>query len=127
MATPPNRVRDLGSAGEGAHHWWTERLTSVSTLLLLIWFAVSLIRLPGLGYGTVVEWLSSTVNAVGMLLLVVSGFWHLKLGLQVVVEDYVHEEANKFLLLVLVNFLSVVGAALGMFAILKIALSGAAA
>jgi succinate dehydrogenase / fumarate reductase membrane anchor subunit len=125
METPVGSARDPGTAGDAAHHWWIERLTSVSTLLLLIWLAVSLIRLPGLGYGTVVEWLSSSINAVAMLLLVFSSFWHLKLGLQVFIEDYVHEEANKFLLLVLLNFLSVAGATLGMFAILKIALVGA--
>jgi succinate dehydrogenase / fumarate reductase, membrane anchor subunit len=126
METPLESTRDLGSAREGAHHWWVERLTSVSTLLLFVWFAVSLIRLPGLGYGAVTEWLSSTVNATGMLLLVLSSFWHLKLGLQVIVEDYVHEEANKFLLLMLLNLCSVAGAVLGLFAIVKIALGGAA-
>jgi len=126
METPLESARDLGSAREGAHHWWVERLTSVSTLLLFVWFAVSLIRLPGLGYGAVAEWLSSTVNATGMLLLVASSFWHLKLGLQVIVEDYVHEQTNKFLLLMLINFGSVAGAALGLFAVVKIALGGAA-
>ena len=124
METPLGRVRGLGAAGEGAGHWWLERLTSISTLLLLVWLAVSLLRLPELDHRTLSEWLAQPLSAVPMLLLVVSIFWHAKLGLVVVVEDYVHEEGNKFFSLVLINFLAIFGAALAMFAVLKIALGG---
>lgn len=127
METPLGRVRGLGSAKTGAHHWWIERLTSVSTLILFVWFAVSLVRLPTLDHAAVVEWLALPFNAVAMLLLIVSTFWHLKLGLQVVVEDYAHEEGNKVLLVVLINFATIVGAALAIFSVLKIAFSGDAA
>jgi succinate dehydrogenase / fumarate reductase membrane anchor subunit len=127
METPLGRVRGLGSAKTGAHHWWIERLTSVSTLILFVWFAVSLVRLPTLDHAAVVEWLALPFNAVAMLLLIVSTFWHLRLGLQVVVEDYSHEEGNKILLLVLINFATIVGAALAIFSVLKIAFSGDAA
>jgi len=119
-------VRGLGSARSGAHHWWLERLTSVATLLLFIWFFVSLLRLPNLNYGTVTEWLRSPLAAVPMLLLIVSTFWHLKLGLQVVIEDYVHEEGSKFFSILLLNFLTIAGAALAFFAVLKIAFGGVA-
>ena len=122
LETPLARVRGLGSAQEGAHHWWIERLTSVSTLLLSIWLIVSLLRLPGLDYRTVNEWLQSPLAAVPMLLLILSTFWHLKLGMQVVIEDYVHEEGWKFLSILLLNFASVIGAAFALFAVLKIAL-----
>ncbi|HEY1606780.1 MAG TPA: succinate dehydrogenase, hydrophobic membrane anchor protein [Allosphingosinicella sp.] len=124
--TPLARVRGLGSAREGAHHWWIERLTSVSTLLLFIWLLVSLLRLPGLDYRTVVEWLQSPLAAVPMLLLIVSTFWHLKLGMQVAIEDYVHEDGWKFLAILVLNFLTVGGAAFAMFALLRIALGGPA-
>jgi succinate dehydrogenase / fumarate reductase, membrane anchor subunit len=127
METPLARVRGLGSARSGAHHWWLERLTSVSTLVLLVWLAVSLVRLPDLAYRTVAEWLGGPFAAVPMLLLIVSVFWHLKLGLQVVVEDYVHEEGGRLFWIVLINFLSLSGAALAIFAILKIAFAGGAA
>jgi succinate dehydrogenase / fumarate reductase membrane anchor subunit len=127
MESPLGRVRGLGSATQGAHHWWLERLTSISTLLLLIWLLVSLLRLPGLGYGAVVDWLSAPLNAVGMLLLIVSSFWHTKLGLQVAVEDYVHEEGNKIFLIILINFAVILGAALAAFSVLKIAFGGGAA
>ena len=113
METPISRVRGLGSARSGAHHWWLERLTSVATLLLVVWLLVSLLTLPDLAYGTIVEWLGSPLGAVPMLLLIVSTFWHAKLGLQVVVEDYVDDEGLKLFTITLVNFFIVaLGAAL---------------
>jgi succinate dehydrogenase / fumarate reductase membrane anchor subunit len=125
--TPIARVRGLGSARSGAHHWWLERLTSVSTLILFVWLIVSLLRLPSLGHGAVTAWLSSPLAAVPMLLLIVSTFWHLKLGLQVFVEDYVHEEGLRLFSIILVNFFAIAGAALAVFAVLKIAFGGEAA
>ena len=122
METPLARVRGLGSAREGGHHWWTERMTSVATLALFIWLLVSLLRLPAVDYRTVNEWLEQPLAAVPMLLLIVSTFWHLKLGMQVVIEDYVHEEGWKFLSILLLNFAAVIGAAFALFAVLKIAL-----
>jgi succinate dehydrogenase / fumarate reductase membrane anchor subunit len=124
--TPLGRVRGLGSAKSGAHHWWMERLTSVSTLILFVWLLVSLLRLPALDHGTVTEWLSSPLGAVPMLLLIVSTFYHLKLGMQVVIEDYVHEEGMKLFSITLLNFFAIGGAALAFFAVLKIAFAGGA-
>jgi len=124
METPLGRVRGLGSAKSGAHNWWLERLTSVSTLLLFIWFLVALLRLPVLDFATVTEWLASPVTAVLMLLLIVSTFWHVKLGMQVIIEDYVHEEGGKLFCLVLLNFAVVAAAALAAVAVLKIAFAG---
>ncbi len=124
MVTALGRVRGLGSARAGATHWWHERLTSVSTLLLLIWFFVSLARLPDFHHQTVSEWLAAPLAAVPMLLLIVSVFWHLAAGLRVVVEDYVHEEGSKLFWLVLINFASLFGAALSLFAVAKIAFGG---
>jgi succinate dehydrogenase / fumarate reductase membrane anchor subunit len=124
METPIGRVRGLGSARSGAHHWWLERLTSVSTLLLFVWFVVSLLTLPGLDYRAVTEWLAQPLVAVPMLLLIVSTFWHLKLGLQVVIEDYVHEEGWKFFSVTLLNFFTIALAALAVFSVLKIAFGG---
>jgi succinate dehydrogenase / fumarate reductase membrane anchor subunit len=114
-----------GIAHEPARHWWIERLTSLSTLLLFVWLLASILRLPNLDYRTVAEWLAGPLAAVPMLLLIVSTFWHLKLGMQVVIEDYVHEPGSKFLSIVLLNFLAVAGGAYALFALLKIALGGA--
>jgi succinate dehydrogenase / fumarate reductase, membrane anchor subunit len=126
VQTPIARVRGLGSARSGAHHWWLERLTSVSTLILFVWFVVALLRLPALDHDAVTTWLSSPVNAVMMLLLIVSTFWHLKLGLQVVIEDYVHEEGVKLFSITLLNFFAIAAGALAFFSVLKIAFGGEA-
>jgi succinate dehydrogenase / fumarate reductase membrane anchor subunit len=125
IETPIARVRGLGSAHSGAHHWWVERLTSVSTLLLFFWLGASLLTLPALDQKTIVAWLASPTAAVPMLLLILSTFWHLKLGLQVVIDDYVHEAGWKIFAVVLLNFFTILLAALAIFAVLKIALGGA--
>ncbi|HEX9954087.1 MAG TPA: succinate dehydrogenase, hydrophobic membrane anchor protein [Allosphingosinicella sp.] len=121
METPIARVRGLGSAKAGAHHWWLERLTSVALLVLFVWFIASVLRLPDLSYGTVREWLADPLAAVPMLLLVAVTFWHGKMGMQVVIEDYVHEAGSKAFAIAVLNFFTVAGAGLALFAILKIA------
>jgi len=121
------RVRGLGSARHGVSHWLVQRVTAVGNLLLGIWFLVSLARLPSLDYATVTAWIASPLVAVPLILLAVSVFWHLRLGLQVFIEDYVHEEGGKIPLLLLNTFYAIGGAALAIFAIVRIALSGAAA
>jgi succinate dehydrogenase / fumarate reductase membrane anchor subunit len=122
-ATPLAKVRGLGSAREGGAHWWHERLSSVALLLLYIWLIVSLLRLPALDHRGVTEWLKQPSAAVPMLLLVAASFWHLQMGLKVAIEDYVHEEGNKFLCLLLLNFAVLLGATFGLFAVLKVAFS----
>ncbi len=124
-STPLGRVRGTGSAREGAEHWWHERLSSVALLMLFVWLIVSLLRLPALDYRGVTEWLRDPLAAVPMLLLVAATFWHLKMGLQVIVEDYVHDEGNRFLAILLVGFAATGGAAFALFAILKIAFTAA--
>ena len=126
METPLGRVRGLGAAGEGAEHWWHERMSSIAALLLYVWLIVSLLRLPALDYATLAQWLAQPTAAVPMLLLVATSFWHAKMGLLVVVEDYVHEEGGRFFWIVLINFAAILAAALAMFAVLKVAIAGAA-
>ena len=123
---PIARVRGLGSAREGAEHWWLERLTSVATFLLFVWLIVSLLRLPALDHRGVTAWLATPLAAVPMLLLIVSTFWHLKLGLVVVVEDYVHEAGNRFAWLVVINFAALFAAGLALVSVLKLALTASA-
>ena len=127
LETPIARVRGLGSARSGARHWWAERLSSIAVFVLFVWLIVSLLRLPALDHETVTAWLAAPLVAVPMLLLIVTTFWHLKLGLQVVIEDYVHEDGTKLFAIVLLNFFAIAGAALALFAVLKIALAAAAA
>ena len=127
METPIARVRGLGSARSGAHHWWLERMTSVAAFVLFVWLIASVLRLPALDHATVREWLRSPLAAVPMLLLIVATFWHLKLGLQVVIEDYVHEAGSKAFLILLVNFFAIAGGALAFFSVLSIAFGSAPA
>ncbi len=124
METPLAKVRGLGAAGDAAHHWWHERVSSVSTFLLLVWLAVALLRLPVLDHETLVAFLSGPLGAVPMALLIVSVFWHLKMGLRVVIEDYVHDEGNKLFSVMIVDFLAIFAAALALFALLSIVFGG---
>jgi len=100
IETPKARAAGLGSARSGFGHWWVERVTAVALLPLVVWFAASLIAHAGSDYETFVHWLGTPVNAVLMVLLLVVLFWHTALGLQVVIEDYVHSGAKVWLLLV---------------------------
>ncbi|GAO39433.1 succinate dehydrogenase membrane anchor subunit [Sphingomonas changbaiensis NBRC 104936] len=123
--TEIGRVRGLGSAKAGAHHWWIQRLTAGSNLLLMLWFLFSLLRLPHYDHATIVAWLSTPFAAVAMILLVLSVFWHFRLGLQVVIEDYQHDE-SRVVAIILLNFYTFAMAGFAIFAILKIAFTGGA-
>ncbi len=117
------KVRGLGSSGHGSQHWLQQRLTALGNLLLVTWFIVSLLRLPLGDYGALARWATNPTVALGLILMTVSIFWHLRLGLQVLIEDYVHGEATRLLALVLLNFYAIGGAAYGIFAIVRIALA----
>jgi succinate dehydrogenase / fumarate reductase membrane anchor subunit len=125
-ATPLGKVRGLGSAREGGEHWLTERVTSIALLLLGSWFIASLMLLPSLDWHTLTEWLRAPSGAVPMALLIVIGFKHALDGMKVVVDDYVHEEGNRFFLNTLLLFVAVGGGALALFALASIAFGGAA-
>jgi len=120
------RVRGLGSSHHGSAHWLQQRLTALGNILLVTWFFVSLIRLPLSDHAAVHRWASNPTVALALILLVVSVFWHFRLGLQVMIEDYVHGEATRLLSLVVLNFYAIGGAAFGIFAIVRIALAPAA-
>lgn len=94
------RLVARGSAGKGVEHWWWQRVTALANLPLVIWFVVSAVSLSGAGYAEVRAWLGGLMNTTLMTLLVVSSFWHARLGLQVVIEDYVHGRAVKLAALV---------------------------
>ncbi len=125
LRSPLGRVLGLGSAKEGVHHWWMQRLTSIALLPLAIWFVVSLLALPTLDHATVVAWMSQSWTALLMILFVAVATWHSQLGLRVVFEDYVPAAGAKTLTLVIVTFAHCLIAAASVFAILKIAFGGA--
>ena len=123
--TELGRVRGLGSAKEGTHHWWNQRVTAGGNLLLMVWFLISIARLPAYDYATVHAWIASAWVAIPLVLLVVSVFYHFRLGLQVLIEDYQHDESRVVSMLAL-NFFVVAAAAIAIFSILKVAFSAGA-
>lgn len=101
------RVRGLGSAKEGVQHWWHQRLTALALIPLLVWLVAGLVAHAGIDRAGATQWLGSPVTFGLMLLVLGAGFWHALLGLQVVVEDYVHHEAVKLILVIGLRFLCI--------------------
>lgn len=124
--TSIGRVRGLGSAKAGSHHFWHQRLTAASNLLLMLWFIFSIAMLPGYDFDAVREWLSSGWAAVPMLLLVSSVFYHARLGLQTVIEDYQHDE-TRVVLMIALNLVFAAGWLIAAFSSLRIAFTGTSA
>jgi len=124
LRTDLGKVRGLGSAKEGVHHWWAQRLTALALIPLVLWFVASVAGLTGADIAPVRAWIAQPVTAVLLLLLIAATFHHMQLGLQVVIEDYVHTECVKVTGIVLVKFAAVVLAVAAGFSVLKIAFAG---
>jgi succinate dehydrogenase / fumarate reductase membrane anchor subunit len=122
MQSPLGRALGLGSAKEGVNHWWLQRVTAVALVPLVLWFVISIVQLAGADRAALVAWLHQPMPAVLTVLLLVATFHHLALGLQVVIEDYVHGEGMKLGLIVAMRLLCIVFAARGILAVLKLAL-----
>ena len=120
--TSIGRVRGLGSAKTGSHHWLVQRFTAIGNLVLLLWFIASLLMLPNLGYKSVIEWIVRPVPATAMALLVITTIWHAKLGVQVLIEDYVHGHAAKFAALLANSFVTALLGVAALYAILKMSI-----
>lgn len=125
LRSPIGRVLGLGAAKEGVSHWWSQRVTSVALLPLALWFVSSLLRMPTLQYEFVAAWIAMPLNAVLLLLLTGTLVYHSQLGVQVVVEDYVHHHGLKIVTMLLLTFAHIVVAALAIFAVLRLAFGGA--
>jgi len=124
LRTDLGRVRGLGSAKQGAAHWWAQRVTAVALVPLVLWLVASLAAHTGADVAAVRAWIARPAVAVTLVLLIGVTFHHAQLGLQVVIEDYVHTECVKVASIVLVKFAAVALAATGIFSVLKIALAG---
>ena len=124
--TEIGRVRGYGSAHQGAHHWLLQRFTAVGNLVLVLFLVISFLLLPGYDNAALKSWAASPLTATALALLIVSTFWHARLGLQVLIEDYVNEAGARFAVLVLLNLAAVGGAMFGLVSIARIAFTGAA-
>ena len=122
LRSPLGRARGLGSARAGSAHWWAQRVTAVALVPLTLWFICAVIRLTGASRGDVVEWLSSPLAMALMLALIVATFHHLQLGLQVVIEDYIHKDSSKLTMILLMKGVTVLLALTCIIAVLKIGL-----
>ncbi|HEX7130254.1 MAG TPA: succinate dehydrogenase, hydrophobic membrane anchor protein [Rhodanobacteraceae bacterium] len=120
VRAPLKRARGLGSAKSGVGHWWLERLTAVALVPISLWFVWLVLRLPHLDFVSAHALVGNPINAGLLILFTAVSFWHGALGLQVVIEDYVHTRWVELLLLVAVKFLAVLGAVACAMAILKI-------
>lgn len=124
LRTDLARVRGLGSAKSGTGHWLAQRLSALALVPLMLWLVVSLVTLAGAEHAAVVAWLGNPLVAVLMVLMIAAGFHHAQLGMQVVIEDYVHTEWLKVASIVLVRFAAAALGVAAAFSVLKIAFSG---
>ena len=126
LRTPLRSVLGTGSAKEGVHHWWQQRLTSVALVPLTVWCVVSILALPSCDHATLVTWMHGSTTALLLILLVLVATWHSQLGVRVVVEDYVPAPGARTVTLTLLSFLHALLAAAGVFAVLRVALGAPA-
>lgn len=124
MRTPLAKVRGLGSAKEGTSQFWLQRLTAVALVPLVLYFIGLLISLNGAGYTDVKAALAQPFTAMVMALFVLVGVYHMRLGMQIIIEDYVHSEGMKIVLVMLNTFFTVVVGFISVFAILKLSFGG---
>jgi len=124
MRSPLGRVLGLGSAKEGVEHWWKQRITAIALVPLVLWFVIAVIALVGADRTALDAWMHNPMSAVLMILLIVATFWHAALGLQVVIEDYIHGEAMRLTALIVMRLLCVLFVVRGVLAVLKLALAG---
>ena len=124
LRNPLQRARGLGSAKDGVQHWWRQRVTAAALLVLGIWFVLLVLSLLHGGYAAAHAALAHPLNAALMIAFLIALFWHMQLGVQVVIEDYVHTRWVALMLQILVRFFAVLAALLAIIAVLRIALGG---
>lgn len=123
--TSIGRVRGLGSAKHGPQHWLLQRFTAIGNVVLTSWLVISLLLMPNFQYATVHQWAARPISATALGLLIICTFWHARLGMQVMIEDYVHDHGNLFACIAALNLTVFAGVAFGVISVIRIALGGA--
>ena len=124
MKTPLARAKGLGSARDGVHHWWHQRITAIANIPLVLWLVWNIVNLKGATYAEFTSWLAEPINAILMILLVVSSFYHAALGCQVIAEDYIHHEGLKIFKLLGIKLFFIATGIACVFSVLKNAFTG---
>jgi succinate dehydrogenase / fumarate reductase membrane anchor subunit len=124
MKTPLAKVRGLGSAKDGTHHWWLQRVTAIANIPLVIFMVISFVGNVGKSHAEWVAWLKQPFASVLVILFIANFVYHMRLGLQVLVEDYVHDHGTKIASMLVLTFACVLIAALSIFSVLRIAFGG---
>ena len=120
LRTPLAKVKGLGSAKQGTHHWWHQRLTALALLPLSLWFIYSLVSMTSADYNSLINWLRLPYVAVLLIFFVISLLYQAQLALQVVIEDYINSEWQKFACIIMIKFLSVIGALAAVLSVLNV-------
>ncbi|MCH7694825.1 MAG: succinate dehydrogenase, hydrophobic membrane anchor protein [Proteobacteria bacterium] len=120
LQTPLAKARGLGSAKQGTHHWWQQRLTAIALTPLSLWFIYSQLIIGSVDHASVTRWMSDTMNAVLLILFIVSLFHHAQLGIQVVIEDYIDSGWQKMSSIILIKFIALFAGLASVIAILKV-------
>ena len=121
LVHPVARARGMGSAKSGVHHWWVQRLTAIALVPLTLWIIWAMVTLAGTGHAEVMAWMGSPLNASLLIAFVIAMLHHAQLGLQVIVEDYVHSAGTEFTLHVIIKLLALLGMFVGTVSILRVA------
>ena len=121
MRTPLSRANHLGSAHEGTHHWWWQRMTGLALVPLLLWLVGSLVAMTAVDYVTMQAWVAQPGVTLALVALLIALFYHAQLGLQVIIEDYVHAEGLKLVALIAVRAACFLLGLLGVISVLRIA------
>ena len=122
MLNPLARARGHGSAKEGVHHWYAQRASALLLIVLMGWLIYAMIRLAGADHGAASSFIAQPTNAAFLVLLIVTLFYHAMLGLQVVIEDYVHNQVLEVVFYFISRAGALFGMALGIIHVLKLAL-----